>query len=278
MAWPEKRVDSWAYLAKVASEVAKAGSGSSSYLCRGQPDASHDLRPSLVRLLSGELDRAKALEAEKRAVEMFKAEAHLHLPQSWLPAPLPEPALAEWWALMQHYSAPTRLLDWTASLYAAAYFAVSARWDCDGAVYLFQGNAFLTGTNERYGEQTTFINSDFLGAAASSRLTVWTPTRKTDRMVAQQGSFTVALDVLADHGNAIDDILAPLQAKHAAKILYLRLVIPAKLKPEFMLQLRQMNIASHSLFPGPDGLGRSVCDLLRVARAVAELGPTHWAV
>ena len=250
------------------------GRGENSYVCRGQAEAPHDLRPSLARLLAGELDRSKALEAENRAMGMFKAEAHLHLPPSWLPHMPPEPALAEWWALMQHHSAPTRLLDWTSSLYAAAYFAVSSAWDRDGSVFLFHGNAFLAGTKERYGERTTFRNEDFLRPTASDRLTVWTPTRKTDRMVAQQGAFTVGLDVLADHGRAIDDILAPRQEVARDMILYLRLVIPSKLKPEFMLHLRQMNIAAHSLFPGPDGLGRSVADLVRVARAMQLLGAT----
>jgi hypothetical protein len=30
----------------------------------------------------------------------------------------------EWIALMQHYGAPTRFLDWTYSLYVAVFFAV----------------------------------------------------------------------------------------------------------------------------------------------------------
>jgi hypothetical protein len=38
-----------------------------------------------------------------------RPQAHLHLAQSWLPPPLPPAGLADWWALMQHHSAPTRL-------------------------------------------------------------------------------------------------------------------------------------------------------------------------
>jgi hypothetical protein len=164
---------------------------------------------------------------------------------------------------MQHYSAPTRLLDWTYSLYAAAYFAVSNRWDCDAALYIVQGHRLGEAMNARYGTQVTFHNEEFVNDHPPQRLLVWTPRCQMDRIVAQQGTFTVSLDVLADHGALVDDVLAPIGRD--SKITYLKLLIPARLKPEFMLHLRYMNIAAHSLFPGADGLGRSIADIIRVS-------------
>jgi FRG domain len=263
MPWPEQVISSWAHLSKVAAEVAKVGKGLPAYLCRGQSDATWGLRPSLVRILPQGLTQAEALAVEKRAVESFMAEAHLHLPQSWLPPPLPPAGLGDWWALMQHYSAPTRLLDWTYSLYAAAYFAVSNHWDRDAALYIVQGRRLGEAMNTRYGTQVTFRNEEFVSDHPPQRLLVWTPTRQMDRIVAQQGTFTVSLDVLADHGALVDDILAPTAS--GSEITYRKLIVPAGLKPEFMLHLRYMNIAAHSLFPGADGLGRSIADIIRVS-------------
>jgi len=124
--WPEQVLSSWAHLSRIAAELAKVGKGLPAYLCRGQSDATWDLRPSLVRLFPKGITSLEALAVEKRALEGFIAQAHLHLPASWLPPPMPPSGLGEWWALMQHYSAPTRLLDWTYSLFASAYFAVSS--------------------------------------------------------------------------------------------------------------------------------------------------------
>ncbi|MGI8546579.1 MAG: hypothetical protein ACR2M1_04475 [Gemmatimonadaceae bacterium] len=44
----------------------------------------------------------------------------------------------------------------------------------------------------------------------------------------------------------------------------MKLIIPAKLKPPFLIQLRSMNVTGRSLFPGPDGFGRSLREATRL--------------
>lgn len=80
-------------------------------------------------------DRFKPQEDEeddrytRRALEIallreFQRKAHQHL--TYLPALR---NTIEWFALMQHYKGPTRLLDWIYSFYVALFFAI-ARLDC----------------------------------------------------------------------------------------------------------------------------------------------------
>lgn len=58
-------------------------------------------------------------KVEAGLLRQFKRQCHHHTSQT------PEPRdTMEWLALMQHYGAPTRLLDWPYSFYAAVFFAV----------------------------------------------------------------------------------------------------------------------------------------------------------
>lgn len=89
----------------------------SGWIFRGQGDSDRDLRTSLERNLSG-VDKRARIDAEQRLIGFFKDHARLHLGE--VPR---DQDLRGWLGLMQHYRAPTRLLDWTESPLIALYFA-----------------------------------------------------------------------------------------------------------------------------------------------------------
>jgi hypothetical protein len=82
----------------------------------------------------------------------------------------------------------------------------------------------------------------------------------SDRMIAQQGGFTLCRQPACDHADAIESYLGEQEDTH------IKLIIPGALKLDFLRRLRLMNITAHSLFPGIDGAGRSVSELLRLTR------------
>lgn len=76
----------------------------------------------------------------------------------------------------------------------------------------------------------------------------------TDRMHAQQGWFTVPLDPRIDH----------LRCESLSGVAIEKLSIPASAKPDLIRKLTVANIGGHALFPGLDGLGRSIAERIRL--------------
>ena len=96
---------------------------SAKWVFRGQPDAGWKLKTRFER----ECEKRNRydhtwLYLERQMLRQFKRGAHHYIRD--LP---PENDHLSWMALMQHYGAPTRLLDFTHSFYVAAFFAMEAR-------------------------------------------------------------------------------------------------------------------------------------------------------
>jgi len=257
MPWPTETLKSWQEFEESLGGKDLGNPLKLRYLHRGQSNSAWSLRTALGRTLKAGISVADALAIERDLVRIFRSQAHIHLRSEFLPR---GDDVLEWWQVMQHYGAPTRMLDWTSSSFVAAYFAVVDSWDVDGAIWtvhpltlhraatpLLKGNA-LANVIER--------------ADAPGLVLPVTTRRHSDRTVAQQGAFTIAANVLGDQDSLIDAASAPHQKEDS--FVYGKFIIPKTIKPEFLHRLHAMNVSAAALFPGHDGLGRSLSERARL--------------
>ena len=262
-------------------------------LFRGCSNACHNLKPSLARL---DLRNRPYLPSafETWLLDEFKRHARLHAGQINMP-PEDGDDRVRWWELMQHYGAPTRLLDWTASPYVAAYFACGKSTNRDGkeangAVWVVDHGAITDRSRSVYPEhfspdrvQHLPLDTDAPDQEHLRAAIAFTPAQQlTDRMAAQRGWFSVCSLPGLDHAEAIDELLKR-EKRYDTEMMRRRwtrkLVIPAQLKPIFLRKLWDMNINELTLFPGLDGLGRQLSRLHELLTPEREHGQSlvfHW--
>jgi len=187
------------------------------WIFRGQKNACWPLETTLERAGGGaSRDAGSLVDIERRTVEHFKAEAHLHL--GYLPE---DDDTVEWLALIQHYGSPTRLLDFTRRFWVGVFFALEL--DCSGkmpdraAVWAIESRTLwraamhtlgaLDGDieeaydSERMRIARTVCNRRLWGSVSQNRPRPCTepiavpvaPTRVSKRMAAQGGLFVFQL-------------------------------------------------------------------------------------
>ena len=237
------------------------------HVFRGQSDSEWALEPGLARSLRGVTQRAAALQLEQRLEREFFAQAHLvsH------PGDLLTVQSNNWFdrlALMQHHGVPTRLLDWTTSPMVAAYFACVDNLANDGAIFV----ASAVRINQRFMERVTAMGDlgeqVFQIASNENMVQLFMPERRSERVVTQQGHFSAGTDLLSSHDEYLCSCLRPGVGPSGPAVIAAKWTVPADLKLRFLGHLRQMNVAGHSLFPGLDGLGKSLREAVLVERTM----------
>jgi len=250
LAYDEVPIDSWGTL------IETLGSLSASWAFRGHSDASWKLESTLARRFNSNGIHHRAWpEQEKRILRIFKRKAHLfldHIPD--------DQDSFRWLGMMQHHGAPSRLLDFTWSFYVAAFFALEAATG-DAAIWAVNLDALyeplkLTGHRKRvsHDDLTPKIKGNYEKYFLDNKFSFVVygePTIMNQRLIAQSGTFIIPSTL----SEPVEDILSHYSTPKAL----VKYILPtSKLRATAMRKLYSMNITYYTLFPGLDGLARSM--------------------
>ncbi|WP_155693235.1 FRG domain-containing protein [Aliivibrio fischeri] len=249
--WDEIRIDSWK---EFDDEIAKLPYRQ--WLYRGQSDTRWEIKTSLYRLFEDASETIKLSENsrqrqfakdvhEKLLIKKFITNAHLYLPTT----PILEDKL-EWLSLMQHFGAPTRMLDVTLSPHIATYFALESGHG-DAAIFSFNYSKIKELDTNTLGLKNAKNEVFKNRKEGNSFIVAHESNFANERLLCQQGLFLVP----STNYHTFDELLDTYGGEGE---VCKKFVIPARIRLEGIERLREMNITSSSLFPGIDGFCKSL--------------------
>ena len=180
-------------------------------------------------------------------------------------------------ATLQHYGAPTRLLDFTRSQYVAAFFAIENIKDgSDGALYAIEYMQLLSSTSHLFRlkyddgsdeienfKETSNMSNDItfskviLNKRQRNFVQMVLPFYFFDRMTQQNGCFLCQGNVNIGFEKNLKENYEILQNIVDCKPYY-KFKIKKSWKDEIERDLEKMNITNQSLFPGLEGFTKSL--------------------
>ncbi len=202
------------------------------FIFRGQADEKWELLPSIAR----NDEKVDPRHVEQKIISELKLR---------LPSVYSERVENDWQllALIQHYGAPTRFLDWTRNALTALWFAISdaskRKELTDSAVWALktQSNDFVC-DQQVAREQPLQID----------RMRIYQPVYFDRRLAAQQGLFSVHR-YWEDDGEAVS-LEKTLQVPNQVR----KLVVPSGFRFSLLKELDVIGVNAASLFPDLAGL------------------------
>ncbi len=238
---------------------------SNGFVFRGQANASWPLTSSLERMLEPvwDEDGFDFKKFEDYTLKRFMGKFHLYSTDSINPA-----SKLEALALMQHYGAPTRLVDFTESPYLALYFALETYNPLAGndfALYTVDCTSLMKRSLEKLQEFDNKFSHDLFSLEDNKdavfdeiidRFTLellWVSEPKVinRRLDLQAGTFLTSINRRTKIEDAIRNPIY-------SDIEMIKYRIPSTLYENVYALLRQANITSKSIYGDLEGLGRSV--------------------
>ncbi|ALJ00758.1 FRG domain-containing protein [Rufibacter tibetensis] len=253
---------------------------------RGQSNKDWKITSSLERLMNrlySEQTRTPFMHSqEMQMIEEFQWKYSLFKSKN-----INEDDYVEWLSIMQHYGACTRLVDFSDSLFVATFMAIFES-STDSAVWALNKYVvnYNTYTEFRREKQKTSASAQELDAFSLelankyikevgntiNKLVLVHPKNINERLYRQQGLFIMPtniqnsfMDNLSDYlGNNdpnivdIQDLIAGANSFVRGQLSLLKINIPKEIQLSVLKHLREMNINSEILFPGIEGLAKSL--------------------
>lgn len=245
------------------------------WIYRGLPNRKRaQLKPSLERCKETyKIPSEAMLYVEGGLIRRFKRNYHHYSADA--PG---EFDYTEWLALMRHHGAPTRLLDWTYSIFIALFFALE-RSETPAVIWALnvghldkQINALFPDLYEKLDasrnvrEQTQFMSTFGQEDPPLNFVAALNPYRLNQRLTVQQGTFLA-------QGNlelTFEQNLAATIGRRPSEAVMRKFVIARDpdLRRDMLRRLHRMGINRASLFPGLDGFAHSLEQLLNFPPAM----------
>ena len=222
-------------------------------LFRGQSSKDWRLTPSFARITAEKgLSRRQALKLEHLLINKFHPSAINLMPIQRTVGILPTrqgiPFL-DWWVIMQHYGAPTRLLDWSGSPWVALFFACSDRFQDDAKLW-FIDTGKLNAAASAVHENASDLTLGLTRASTAAYVDLARPTSVDERIDIQQSFFTFHSDPTCSHDRFLEE---------AGALDYF--IVKKGWKKELLRELARMNVTAKTLFPGIEGLAKHIREI-----------------
>lgn len=253
------KIGTWRELADVESQFDTV---EEDWIFRGQSSATWPLSTTLDRVAKAyEISADHLREIENAQIVDFKRTAHLYSPEH---LPFDDDTIG-WMALMRHYGAPSRLIDFTRSFFAAAYFALQGSGESPviwAVSKTWLTEHFQSRVGELPGGKDLLVAWGNREGAAFDGIILDDPTRKliapvnplkmNERLVRQQGLFLCASRVTQPFQEILESI-----AGSEENLAIIHCPAGAE-RRQLLLKLYRAGISHATLFPGLEGFAESL--------------------